>query len=307
MCLPLLYIAKPSPFITRKTRNSPPLLLLEIPYTLIIQARCRQPAAVQVEDEAIILKFISAMSSETEVVRRNKGTTRKVKKSSRQQNGDSSKGTRRNRRRDARNKQLALNASIVGLLLLFLVLVLRRGKNRSTELTSDRYARAKALRDAALQSGKSFLRKTKTKLENATHRNRRKPEYNIKKKFKGMRYLDPRQLPPLPGEPKEPYKDTRDREHRRNGFSGNGDDEWQELADSLPDKHMGPKVDYVKHKYKYPELVYEPANDGSYPPLESMTKIFQTWEQDDLDSPPDTIVEVLQHFDYQDPEQLEVS
>lgn len=246
------------------------------------------------------------MSSESDVVRRNKGTTRKAKKSSRQPNGDSSKGGRRNRRRDARNKQLAVNASIVGLVLLFLVLVLRRGKNRSIELNSDRFARAKALRDAALQSGKSFLRKTKTKLENASHRHRGKPKYDLKKKFKGMRYLDPRQLPPLPGEPKEHYADKRDHEHRSHGFSGNGDDEWQELADSL-ETHMGPKVDYIKHKYKYPELVYEPANDGSYPPLESMTKIFQRWEQDDLDSPPNTILEVLQHFDYQDPDQLEVS
>ena len=118
-----------------------------------------------------------------------------------------------------------------------------------------------------------------------------------------MRYLDPRQLPPLPGEPKEPYPGPSRKQH---GFTGDGDDDWVSVAESLS-KHMGPKVDYTKYKYLYPELVNEPQNDGSYPPLEPMRKIFKTWEQDDLDSPPETIVEVLQHFNYQDPEQVEVS
>jgi hypothetical protein len=117
-----------------------------------------------------------------------------------------------------------------------------------------------------------------------------------------MRYLDPRQLPPLPDEPRERYKGH----HFGGGFIGDGDDDWVPLAESL-EEHSGPKVDYVKHKYKYPKLVYEPKDDGTYPALEPMRKIFQTWEQDDLDSPPDTLVEVLQHFDYQDPEQVEVS
>mmetsp|Transcript_22879 Transcript_22879/g.55155 ORF Transcript_22879/g.55155 Transcript_22879/m.55155 type:complete len:341 (+) Transcript_22879:82-1104(+) len=38
-----------------------------------------------------------------------------------------------------------------------------------------------------------------------------------------------------------------------------------------------------------------------------MSSIFETWGQDHLDSPPDTLIEVLQHFDYQDPEQLEAA
>lgn len=244
------------------------------------------------------------MPSETEIVRRNKGTTREVKKSTRQENGDSSKRGRRNKRRDARNKQLAFISSGVGLFILFLYILLRRGKKIPNGLDSDRFARAKALRDVAFSSGKSFLRKTATKLENVSRRNRNKAEYDLKKKFKGMRYLDPRQLPPLPGEPREPYPGVgRSKQH---GFTGNGDDDWVPIAESLG-KHVGPKVDYTKHKYLYPELVYEPQNDGSYPPMEPMRKIFQTWEQDDLDNPPETIVEVLQHFNYQDPEQVEVS
>jgi hypothetical protein len=239
------------------------------------------------------------MSSETEVTRRNKGSAHKSKKSTRQENeGDNSKQGRRNRRRDARNKQLALIFSTAGLMFCFLYVLLRRGTSH-IGLDADRFARAKALRDAAIQSGKSFLRKTEKALENSPRHG--KP-YDLKKKFKGMRYLDPRQLPPLPGEPKERYNSR----NKKGPFRGAGDDDWVPIAESL-EKHSGPKVDYTIHKYTYPKLVYAPKNDGSYPPLQPMRKIFQTWEQDDLDSPPETIVEVLQHFDYQDPKQLEVS
>jgi hypothetical protein len=118
----------------------------------------------------------------------------------------------------------------------------------------------------------------------------------------GMRYLDPRQLAPLPGEPREPYNANR----RAKGFRGLGDDEWQSEAKLPKYRNLGPKVDYTNHKYEYPELIFDPPNDGSYPPLEQMSTIFETWGQDDLDTPPETLVEVLQHFDYQDPEQLKV-
>lgn len=117
-----------------------------------------------------------------------------------------------------------------------------------------------------------------------------------------MRYLDPRQLPPIPGQRDEPYFGKGSKE----GFRGDGDDEWQADAKSGRRNH-GPKVDYTKHKYEYPELMFEPPNDGTYPPLEPMSAIFETWEQDDLDSPPDTLVEVLQHFDYQDEDQMEAA
>ena len=119
-----------------------------------------------------------------------------------------------------------------------------------------------------------------------------------------MRYLDPRQLSPLPNEDYEPYHGK----GRKGGFSGQGDDEWQsDAVEALTNGHSGPNVDYTKHNYEYPELMYEPPNDGSYPPLEPMSNIFETWGQDDLDDPPETLVEVLQHFDYQNPEQLEAA
>jgi len=127
--------------------------------------------------------------------------------------------------------------------------------------------------------------------------------------YEGMRYLDPRQLPPLPGHPLEPYFGK----GRKGGFRGEGDDEWQSNADAALSNNnnnhdnLGPNVDYTKHTYEYPELIFEPPNDGTYPPLYEMSSIFETWGQDDLDNPPDTLVEVLQHFDYQNPEHLEVS
>ena len=130
--------------------------------------------------------------------------------------------------------------------------------------------------------------------------------------YEGMRYLDPRQLPPLPGHPLEPYFGK----GRKGGFRGEGDDEWQSNADAALSNNnnnnnnhdnLGPNVDYTKHTYEYPELMFEPPNDGTYPPLYEMSSIFETWGQDDLDNPPDTLVEVLQHFDYQNPEHLEVS
>ena len=255
--------------------------------------------------------FISVdttMSSD-EIVRRNKGATKKdkIKRSSVElENGDSSKDGRRNRRRDIRNRRLFFLFAAAGLLVLLSSLLLRPGKRQYVGIDSERFARAKALRDAAFKTGKTFLRKSKETLSSATSRkkhkhNKSKSQYDLHK-FEGMRYLDPRQLPPLPGEPSEDYHGEK---HSQRGFVGDGDDDWVPIAEVI-DKYVGPKVDYTKYKYSYPESILEPQNDGSYPPLEPMRKIFQTWEQDDLDSPPQTIVEVLQHFDYQDPVQFEV-
>mmetsp|Transcript_6164 Transcript_6164/g.10334 ORF Transcript_6164/g.10334 Transcript_6164/m.10334 type:complete len:518 (-) Transcript_6164:196-1749(-) len=142
----------------------------------------------------------------------------------------------------------------------------------------ERYARGNALRDA-LRGG-----------------NRQKQSQQQSFGENGSRYFDPRQFPPLPSESSERY----DGEGPRR-FRGLGDDEWVADAGS---KSNGPKVDYTKHKYSYPELMFEPPNDGSYPPLVDMSKIFEFWGQDDLDSPPEIIPEVLQHFDYQNPHEV---
>lgn len=89
-------------------------------------------------------------------------------------------------------------------------------------------------------------------------------------------------------------------------FTSIGDDTWRANSNNNPRKDLGPKVDYVKHLYEYPKIIEEPPVDGSYPKLEPMSDIFDSWGQDDLDSPPGTIAEVLQHFDYQSEWQMEV-
>ena len=129
-----------------------------------------------------------------------------------------------------------------------------------------------------------------------THYHPRKPFTN------SNRYLDPRQLATLPGKEPDEY-DGGDNNTRP---WGEGDDEWRSTAKHNVRKDLGPKVDYTKYTYEYPKIVTEPPTDGSYPILEPMMDVFHTWGQDDLDAPPDTIVEVLQHFDYQSDWQMEV-
>ena len=164
-----------------------------------------------------------------------------------------------------------------------------------------RFQRAKALRDAVLNKGGKFVGRLRGGKESSYSVAKDKAAKRGGKN--GMRYLDPRQLPPLPGAPRESYKGKGNKYE----FEGSGDDEWEEGAKKSTRKGLGPRVDYTKHHYSYPDLMYEPPNDETYPPFESMLKVFETWGQDDLDSPPDTIAEVLQHFDFEDPEQVEAA
>jgi hypothetical protein len=233
-------------------------------------------------------------SSNGEVVRRPNVSTKRVKRID--YDGDSTRIKDRRRRRhlrEERNRRVAL-VFVSSLLFLSAVIFLSlRPTKKHRDIDTLRYERVKGLRDAAALSG--------GRLGKGLHRGKMSIQNNSLN-VGGMRYLDPRQLAPLPGEPREPYKAKR----RTKGFRGLGDDEWQSDAELPKYRGVGPKVDYTKHKYLYPELIFEPPNDGSYPPLEQMSTIFERWGQDDLDTPPGTLVEVLQHFDYQDTEQLKV-
>ncbi len=229
------------------------------------------------------------------MVRRPNVSTRRVKRAD--YDGDSTRIKDRIRRRDQgreeRNRRVAL-IFVSSLLFLSAVLFLSLCPTRKhMDIDTLRYERVKGLRDTVALSG--------GRQGKGLHRGKMDIHYNPLN-IGNMRYLDPRQLAPLPGEPREPYKAKR----RTKGFRGLGDDEWLSEAELPKYRGVGPKVDYTKHKYLYPELTFEPKNDGSYPPLEQMSTIFERWGQDDLDTPPETLVEVLQHFDYQDPEQLKV-
>ena len=217
-----------------------------------------------------------------ELIRRTKVSTKRIN-NKRDEDSSRKKEHRRIRRLHVESNRTFALVFVASLIFSTALLFQHfRTQKKQGRRVTERYERAKALSDVIHRGGKNGLRAVKD--------------------LGGMRYLDPRQLPPLPGEPDEPYTGK----GKKGGFHGFGDDEWKAEAQSQKYQNLGPKVDYTKHKYQYPKLAFEPLNDGSYPPLEPMSSIFETWGQDNIDNPPDTLVEVLQHFDYLDPEQMKV-
>jgi len=78
---------------------------------------------------------------------------------------------------------------------------------------------------------------------------------------------------------------------------------WEDLAKSVEDS--GPKVDFTKHSYQYPEkLSAPPKNVGDYPKLKPLRTLMENWPQDDIDHPPTPFEEVLIHFDYTNPDDV---
>lgn len=127
------------------------------------------------------------------------------------------------------------------------------------------------------------------------------------------RWIDLRQLPPLSNgkEWAKKYLDSGDtsiHENRRSDFRVKYLNEelwWESQAEEAGDNP--PTVDYTKIEYEYPQHIFDPPNDGSYPPLEPMENLFKRWPQEDIDSPPTPFVEKLQHFDFGDPRQMEAA
>lgn len=229
-------------------------------------------------------------------IRRTTGSKKRLKRRNTDDGGTGKSGKRRHI--EKRRRQIIV-CSLSTIFILSLVYRTIRPSKLQNGIDSERYTRGQALKNAYVNN----LRKgAGNKVEESPIHAEKERIGTIPKNI-GGRYLDPRQLPPLPGQPKDHYSG-----HGKEYFPGEGDDEWQTDYKSNPRQHLGPQVDYTKHTYQYPELVYEPINDGPnlYPPLEKMSTIFETWGQDDIDSPPDTIVEVLQHFDFNDPDQLKV-
>jgi len=240
------------------------------------------------------------MSSNGDAIRRANVSKKRIPRKT-AVNGDASrrKDSRRVRRiREERNRRVALIFVASFMFFAAVAFLYLRPKKKHYGSDTERYVRAKALRDAALTGTGDKIGDRKRKIGGGNGSG--KPGLRKVKGPNDMRYLDPRQLPPLPGQANEPYYGK----GRKGGFHGKGDDEWKSDAKSN-NGNLG--VDYTKHKYEYPELIFKPPKDGTYPPLEKMSAVFETWGQDDLDSPPETLREVLQHFDYQDPEQLKAA
>jgi hypothetical protein len=85
---------------------------------------------------------------------------------------------------------------------------------------------------------------------------------------------------------------------------------WEDSASSSSSKdgNRGPKVDFTKHSYEYPEILSEPPDTlGDYPKLKPMKALMENWPQDDIDHPPTPFEEVLIHFDYTKKEDVEAA
>lgn len=82
---------------------------------------------------------------------------------------------------------------------------------------------------------------------------------------------------------------------------------WESSIKSETYSHKDPFVDYTKHEYIYPELISSPPRGGSYPPFDTLGNILAKWPQNDIDTPPVPFVERLQHFDFNDPVQMEAA
>lgn len=88
---------------------------------------------------------------------------------------------------------------------------------------------------------------------------------------------------------------------------GSNKQEWEYAAEEA---HLGdrpPKVDYTQHLYSYPDIIPDPPRGGVYPAMETLGELLQKWPQNDLDTPPTPFVERLQHFDFNDPEQMKIA
>ena len=81
--------------------------------------------------------------------------------------------------------------------------------------------------------------------------------------------------------------------------------EWEAAYDGHSSR---PAVDFTTHPYTYPEkLDAPPANLGDYPRLKPLKALMEIWPQDDIDHPPTPFEEVLIHFDFTNPEDMEAA
>eukprot|EP00934_Nitzschia_sp_Nitz4_P004062 Nitzschia sp. Nitz4//scaffold16_size188269//136796//138448//NITZ4_001809-RA/size188269-processed-gene-0.63-mRNA-1//-1//CDS//3329538571//4052//frame0 len=143
----------------------------------------------------------------------------------------------------------------------------------------------------------------------------RKDEQMISNKNDGIRWVRPELLPALRPSQAKPLLEANKRDRKLLGDANPQSFfrvhryattmQWEKEAKAL---HMqGPKVDYTKHSYTYPEKMYEVPTLGTYPPLVPLRDLMERWHQDDIDNPPTPYPEALFHFDYSDPKDLEAA
>jgi len=77
------------------------------------------------------------------------------------------------------------------------------------------------------------------------------------------------------------------------------EEEWEQYTKTATRLIIDLKTDYTQSNlYDYPDLRLDPLTISDYPPLRSLKDIFQIWPQDEIDTPPVPIHEVLQHFNF---------
>ena len=170
-------------------------------------------------------------------------------------------------------------------------------------------------------------------------------EHGIWSPNRKYKWIDVKQLPPLPGqedmidrsilegglgrrpdkrsakdfrvrhagEPPMPWESEADDDGVRRHTATRSDTDSIRPKDESKDHHhdgrgitggSSPRVDYTSIEYTYPPALPEPPVEGGYPFLEPLGTLMTRWPQDDIDNPPQPFVERLQHFDYNNPEQV---
>lgn len=85
--------------------------------------------------------------------------------------------------------------------------------------------------------------------------------------------------------------------HRPNAEPMAWEEEYEAITNQDPTARPD-YVNYVHHKYNYPEKLMEPPTLGEYPFMRTYKELMDTWPQDNLDNPPDVLQEDLIHFDW---------
>lgn len=181
---------------------------------------------------------------------------------------------------------------------------IRRKESRNhVELFDDTFADERRQRDDSEEKG-FLLRVLRTRLEELD-------QDIANNAHGGQRWIRASLLPPLPGgedtHMKTHRRDMGDRLSKRIFFKAEryGSDmawrsEWKSLSENS--KKRGPRVDYSKReKYRYPDVLSEPPEEGGYPELRTLKDIMKDWHQDeDFEG---ILTETLIHFNFSNHEE----
>ena len=130
----------------------------------------------------------------------------------------------------------------------------------------------------------------------------------------GIRWIRPNLLKELPGQSRNLQLNgngPRFKSRMKGVFSVRRDKEgpmvWEQEWKEIKGKRNGPKVDYTKIKYTYPDKLWSVPKQGGYPQLDKLGDILERYPQDDLDHPPQPFVEKLLHFNYSNPRERQAA